>query len=281
MQTDFGWHVIRLTGITLAKTRPFDEVKGQIETELKRQKAGQKFAAAADQFQNLVYEQGDALGNVAKTLGLAVQTTPFITRAQAQGLAQGNAKLLAALFAPESIQGKRSTEAIEVAPNTLVAARIVEYRPAAPRPLADVSDEIRRQLVRKGASEMAVKVGREKLALLEKGKTDKEAGVSFGKPVTVLRNQAQPGVSPDGLVQIFRVDAAQVPAYLGAGNERGGFSIYRVQKVIEPALDDPAKLAAAGQRIGDQLGRELLTAYVASLKAKSDVKINQANLEKK
>ncbi len=281
VQTDFGWHVIRLTGITLAKTRPFDEVKGQIETELKRQKAGQKFAAAADQFQNLVYEQGDSLENVAKTLGLAVQTTPFITRAQAQGLAQGNAKLLAALFAPESIQGKRSTEAIEVAPNTLVAARIVEYRPAAPRPLADVSDEIRRQLVRKGASEMAVKVGREKLALLEKGKTDKEAGVSFGKPVTVLRNQAQPGVSPDGLVQIFRVDAAQVPAYLGAGNERGGFSIYRVQKVIEPALDDPAKLAAAGQRIGDQLGRELLTAYVASLKAKSDVKINQANLEKK
>ena len=91
----------------------------------------------------------------------------------------------------------------------------------------------------------------------------------------------QPGVSADGLVQIFRVDPAQVPSYLGAGNDRGGFSIYRVIKVIEPALDDSAKLAAAGQRIGDQLGRELFTAYVASLKAKSDVKINQANLEKK
>jgi peptidyl-prolyl cis-trans isomerase D len=281
VQTDFGWHVIRLAGVTPAKTRPFDEVKGQIESDLKRQKATQKFAASADQFQNLVYEQGDSLGNVAKTLGLAVQTTPWITRAQAQGLAQGNAKLLAALFAPESIQGKRSTEAIEVAPNTLVAARIVEYKPAAPRPLADVADEIRRQLVRKGASEMANKVGREKLALLEQGKSDKEVGIAFGKPVAVLRNQMQPGVSPEGLAQIFRIDPARVPSYVGAGNERGGFSIYRLVKVIDPALDDPAKLAAAGQRVGDQLGRELFSAYLAALKAKSEVKIDQANLEKK
>ena len=281
VQTDFGWHVIRLSGITPAKTRAFDEVKGQIEADLKRQKATQKFAASADQFQNLVYEQGDSLGNVAKTLGLALQTTPWITRAQAQGLAQGNAKLLDALFAPESIQGKRSTEAIEVAPNTLVAARIVEYKPATPRPLAEVADEIRRQLVRKGASEMANKAGREKLALLEQGKSDKEAGVSFGKPLTLLRNQMQPGVSPDALAQLYRVETAKLPSYVGAGNERGGFSIYRLAKVIDPPLDDPAKLAAAGQRVGDQLGRELFSAYVAALKAKSEIKINQANLEKK
>ena len=157
-----------------------------------------------------------------------MQTTPWITRAQAQGLAQGNAKLVQALFAPESIQGKRNTEAIEVAPNTLMAARIVEYKPAAPRPFAEVTDEIRRQLVRKGASEMAKKAGREKLALLEQGKSDKEAGVSFGKPVTLLRNQMQPGVSPDALTQIFRVDPAKLPSYVGAANERGGFSIYRL-----------------------------------------------------
>ena len=67
--------------------RPFDEVKAQIEADLKRQKAAQKFAAAADQFQNLVYEQADSLRGVAKALGLTVQTTPLVTRAQAQELA--------------------------------------------------------------------------------------------------------------------------------------------------------------------------------------------------
>ena len=33
--------------------------------------------------------------------------------------------------------------------------------------------------------------------------------------------------------------------------------------------------------MSEQIGREMLTAYLASLKAKADVKINQANLEKK
>ena len=131
--------------------RPFDEVKAQIEADLKRQKAAQKFAAAADQFQNLVYEQADSLQGAAKALGLTVQTTPFVTRTQVQALAQGNAKFVQALFSPESIQGKRNTEAIEIGRNALMAGRIVDYKPVVVRPFADVQDEIRKQLVRKAA----------------------------------------------------------------------------------------------------------------------------------
>ena len=280
VQSDFGYHVIKLNGITAATTRPFDEMKGQIETDLKRQRAAQKFAAAADQFQNLVYEQADSLQGVAKALNLPVQTSPLVTRTQAQAIAQGSAKFVQALFSTESLQAKRNTEAIEIGPNALMAARIVEFKPAAARPFDDVRDEIRRQLVRKAASENAQKVGREKLALLEQGKAA-EAGVTFGKPVTLMRNQAQPGFTPDAMTRIFQVDPAKVPQYVGAANERGGFSIYKVEKVIAPPPADAAKLAAVSARLGDQLGRELFSAYLGALKAKTEVKINQANLEKK
>jgi peptidyl-prolyl cis-trans isomerase D len=280
VQSDFGYHVIRLNGITAATTRPFEEMKGQIETDLKRQRAAQKFAAAADQFQNLVYEQADSLQGVAKALNLPVQTSPLVTRTQAQAIAPGSAKFVQALFSPESLQAKRNTEAIEIGPNALMAARIVEFKPAAARPFDDVRDEIRRQLVRKAASETAQKVGREKLALLEQGKAA-EAGVTFGKPVTLMRNQAQPGFTPDAMTRIFQVDPAKVPQYVGAANERGGFSIYKVEKVIAPPPADAAKLGAVSARLGDQLGRELFSAYLGALKAKTEVKINQANLEKK
>jgi peptidyl-prolyl cis-trans isomerase D len=280
VQSDFGYHVIRLNGITAATTRPFEEMKGQIETDLKRQRAAQKFAAAADQFQNLVYEQADSLQGVAKALNLPVQTSPLVTRTQAQAIAQGSAKFVQALFSQESLQAKRNTEAIEIGPNALMAARIVEFKPAAARPFDDVRDEIRRQLVRKAASETAQKVGREKLALLEQGKAA-EAGVTFGKPVTLMRNQAQPGFTPDAMTRIFQVDPAKVPQYVGAANERGGFSIYKVEKVIAPPPADAAKLGAVSARLGDQLGRELFSAYLGALKAKTEVKINQANLEKK
>ena len=146
VQSDFGWHVIKVGSVREARTLPFDEVKAQIEADLKRQKATQKFATAAEQFQNLVYEQADSLNGVAKVLELKVETTPFINREQAQAIGLGNAKFVAALFAPESIQGKRNTEAIEVGPGTLIAGRIVEYKPAAPIPFADVQQRIREQL---------------------------------------------------------------------------------------------------------------------------------------
>jgi peptidyl-prolyl cis-trans isomerase D len=256
-------------------------VKPQIEAELKRQKAAQKFAAAADQFQNLVYEQADSLAPTAKQLDLKLETSSFITRSQAQQIALGNPKFVQALFAPESIQGKRNTDAMEVAPNVLIAARVVEYKPAALRPLADVSDQIRQQLIRRLASEAAQKAGREKLAELEQGKSDKDVGVVFGKPATLNRNQFQVGFSPDAMKSIFQADPAKLPVYSGSVNERGGYSIYKVVKVIDPPEPDATKVTTAGTRIADQVGRELMTAYLASLRAGSDVRINQASLDKK
>jgi len=280
VQTDFGYHVIKVNGVTAAKVQAFDEVKGTIEADLKRQKAGQAFASDAEKFQNLVYEQADSLAPVAKALDLKVETTPLVTRSQVQALAQGNPKFTQALFAPESLQAKRNTEAIEVAPNVLMAGRIVEYKAATPRPFADVQEEIKRQLTRRAAAELAQKAGMDKLAALQAGKTDVE-GLTFGKPELVSRQQAQAGLSPDALTKVFQVSPTKLPAYTGATNEAGGFSIYKVVKVVDPPAPDPAKLAAAAGRVGDQLGRELMTAYLASLKAGAEVKINQALVDKK
>jgi peptidyl-prolyl cis-trans isomerase D len=278
VQTDFGWHIIRITGVKPGKTLGFDEARAQIEQDLKRQKATQKFVEAADQFQNLVYEQADSLQAAAKGLNLEVKTTPMLTRAQLQALAQNNPKFVQAVFSPESLQAKRNTEALEVAPNTLMAARVLDYKPAATRPFDDVKAEIRRQLERNAASEIAQKVAKEKLALLEQGK---DAGLTFGKPVTLTRNQVQPGFPPDALIKIFQANAAKLPAYISAPAERGAVSVYKVIQVDAPPAPDPERLKAFNNRVGDQVGHELFNAYLASLKAKADVKINQANLEKK
>jgi len=281
VQSEFGSHVIRLVDVTPARTRPFDEVKAQIETDLKRQKTAQKFAAAADQFQNLVYEQADSLAPVAKALGLAVETSPLVTRAQAQQIAMGSAKVVQALLSPESIAAKRNTEAIEIGPNALMAARLVEYKPAAPRPFDEVKEEIRRQLVRQAAVELAQKAGREKLASLEQGKSDRDVGVTFAKAVTLVRNRPQPGFAPDGVTKIFQADPAKLPRYIGARSERGGFSIYKLVNVVNPPEAEPAKLANARKGIADAQNREVFDAYVGALKSKAKVEINQANLDKK
>ena len=279
--SDFGWHVIMITGIEKARQRSFDEVKGELEADLKRQKAQARFAQAADQLQNLVYEQADSLAPAAKALGMDVTTTPFVTRAQVQQLALGNAKLVEALFSPESVQAKRNTEAIEVGQNALMAARIVEHKPAAPRPFDEVKDEIRRQLVARAASEQAQKLGRERLEKLQGGASEKDVGVAFAKPVLLQRNQMQPGFTPEAITRVFQADASKLPRYLGAVNDKGGFAIYKLTDVKTPDVADPKRTEAAAAQLGEQIGRELTTAYVASLKAAAEVKINQKALETK
>ena len=279
--SDFGYHVIKVGAITPAQAKPFDAVRAQIEAQMKRAKAQQMFADDAEKFQNLVYEQADSLAGVGKALDVKVTQTPFVTRTQVQAIAQNNAKFVAALFAPESMSAKRNTDAIEIAPNTLIAGRIVDYKPAAARPFDDVKDEIRRELTRRDASALAQKAGAARLAALEPGKSDKEAGVAFAAPAQLLRTQVGPGMAPDALVKVFEADPKKLPAYVGLTNERGGYSIYRVSSVIEPDKLDDARVKLAASRVGDQVGRELLTAYLAGLKARSNVTINQAALEKK
>ena len=96
-----------------------------------------------------------------------------------------------------------------------------------------------------------------------------------------MRNRAQPGFSNDAITRIFQVDAAKVPTYIGATNDGGGFSIYRLVNVVMPPEADAGKVAAARARIGEMQNREVFDAYVATLKAKAKIEVNQKNLEKK
>ena len=78
-----------------------------------------------------------------------------------------------------------------------------------------------------------------------------------------------------------RNHATKLPQYVGAPDPQGGFTIYKLTQVITPSATDDQKLKAVGSQMGEQISRELFTAYLASLKGKSEVKINQANLEKR
>jgi peptidyl-prolyl cis-trans isomerase D len=70
VETEFGYHILRVTDIKLPKQRTFEEMKPELETELKKQQAQRKFAETADTFSNGVYEQADSLKPVADKLKL-------------------------------------------------------------------------------------------------------------------------------------------------------------------------------------------------------------------
>jgi peptidyl-prolyl cis-trans isomerase D len=276
VESEFGFHVLRVTGIQAAKARSFEEVRKELADELARQKGQKKFAEVAETFSNLVYEQSDSLKPAAERFKLQVQTTGWIAKSARQELgALDNPKLLAALFSSDSLKSKRNTDAIEVAPSTLVAARVLEHQPAAQRSFDEMKGEIAEQLRQREASALALKEGTAKLEQLRKGE---DAGVKWGPPRLVSRRDAQ-GLPANALRQVVSADTAKLPAYLGIPVPDAGYVLLRISKVIEEDVKDSDPQVSV--RAANLYGNAQYEAYLESLRARADIEINPKNLETK
>jgi peptidyl-prolyl cis-trans isomerase D len=279
VQSEFGFHVIRLDEVQAGKGRKLDEVRDEIARELARQKGARRFAEAADGLNNMVYEQSDSLKPAAERFNLKVQTSGWITRGGAPELGVLNhPKLLAALFSDDATQKRRNTDAVEAAPGVLVAARVVAHEPATQRKFEEVRGEVEERLRRAEALKLARQEGEAKLAELRKAGGN--AGLKWGAPKSVSRREPRE-LSPDALRAVMAADPAKLPAYVGLERGAEGYALYRVAKVI------PAE-ARTDQQKGDDLarferfaGNEQLESYVASLRTRAKIEINETNLQKK
>lgn len=279
VKSDFGWHVIRVTGVQPAKGRAFAEVRAELAAELSRQQGVRRFAEAAEAFQNMVYEQSDSLKPAAERFKLTVQTSGWVSRnlptPDAGVLA--SPKLLGALFADDALKARRNTDAVEVAPNVLAAARVIEHQPESQRKLDEVRADIERRLRAQEASRLAEQAGEAKLAELRKG-GDASQSWSAAKPVS---RRSPQGVPAGALRQILAADPAKFPAFAGAARGAEGYMLYRVTKLLEPEPKTEAQKTAERARAAQFAGAHQLEAYVGSLRAGADIAVRRASLEKK
>ena len=238
VESDFGYHIIRLTDIKAPKQRSYEELRASIEADLKTQQAQRKFAETAEAFTNGVYEQSDSLKPVADKLKLEIKTAAKLSRKPAAGATGllANAKFLAAIFGPDAIEKKRNTEAIETAPNQLTAGRITQYQAAKTMALADVRANVRERLVASRAAELAAQEGAAKLAAW------KAAPASAVMPAAQVlsRDQAQ-NTPPQILNAVLRADTSKLPVFVGVSMGAQGYAVVKInQLVARPASTDVA-----------------------------------------
>jgi peptidyl-prolyl cis-trans isomerase D len=232
VETDFGFHIIRVTDIKEPRQKSFGELRASLEEELKNQQARTRFAEAAEAFTNGVYEQSDSLKPVAEKLKLEIQTASGLGRQPAVG-ARGvlaNAKFLEAVFSADAINNKRNTEAVEVAPSQLAAARIVQHTPARTLPLPEVRERVREGVVLARAAELARQDGQQKLAAWKSAPAD----ARLGQAQVVSREQTRQ--LPPALVDaVLRADATQLPQWVGVDLGAQGYAVARVNQRVERA----------------------------------------------
>jgi peptidyl-prolyl cis-trans isomerase D len=279
VRSDFGFHIIQLTGVKAEQGKPLEQVRGEIVAELKSQGAAKKYAEIAEGFTNTVYEQADSLKPAADKYKLTIQQSPLIAKGVPTPGPFGNAKLNKALFSDDAIKNKRNTEAVEVAPNTLMAARIVEYKPAALVPLETVKADIEKRLSREEAGKLARADGEARLAKLNKGE---QVEAAWGVARSVLRVGAA-NLPPAAATAIFKADASKLPSYVGTALPDGGYGLYRVAKVKSfVAGEKPTPQEDQLRKQYTQLvAEEEFGAWLSTLRQRFPVSVNKAVLETK
>lgn len=269
VKSDFGFHIIKLLAIKPSRVLPFDEARQGIVNKLRQQKADDMFAELAEKFSNTVYEQSDTLKPAAELVGAKVEQSGWLVKGAAGG-EPWTAKMLQAIFNDEVVKNKRNTAAIEVVPNTLVAARILEYKPAALRPLNEVHEQIRQKLLSQQAQELAVKQGN---SLLEKLQGGSNLKLSWGTAQSVTR--AKHGSLDIGLVRkIFQANADKFPQYIGTELAQSGYMLVRIDAVKEGDAIDDAKRARYAQQLRQLTGEEMFHAYLADANQHAAIKVN-------
>ena len=276
VETGFGLHIIRLDDIKEGKPVEFNDVRKQVEQDMKKEKAAQSFSEMADSFSNTVYEQSDSLQPAAEKYGITVKRSGWIGRDGGESPYFDNERLLQAVFSEDAITDKRNTEAIEVSPNTLVSARVIDYQPARTPPAEEVRDTIKKRIVLEEASRMAVSEGKEKLAELQKGKS---GIVKWNPGLQVSRRETQ-GLDGEIVQAIFKADVRNLPAYAGVANAQGGYTLIRIDNVIKFVMPSATQRKAFTRQLQERVAQEEFSAYLASIRKRYDVSVKDLNPDK-
>jgi peptidyl-prolyl cis-trans isomerase D len=271
VQSEFGFHIIKVTSVKPASQKTLEEAKPEITAELKKQKMSKKYTELAELFSNTVYEQSDSLKPAADKLGLKVETVDGLTRTPNPALGPqpfNNPKFLAKLFEVDSLKNKRNTEAVEVAPSTLVSGRVVEFKPASKKPLPEVEAQIRQRVTQEEAMRLAKQAGDAKMAA---AKASGDAA-GFGEP-KVLSRATQPTINPAAAMAVMKADAGKLPAFVGVEVPGQGYGVYRISKVSQPAAPDQARRKGEADQITQVLGQSEMYNYIEALKHKAKAKV--------
>ena len=273
IESDFGYHIIKLEAARGGELKPFEAVRSSIENDVRKQLATKRWAEAAEQFTNTVYEQADSLQPVIDKLKLERlrATVQRVPGPEAKG-ALASAKLLEAVFGNDAIKNKRNTDAVEVASNQLASARIVQYQPARTRPLAEVQERALAMVKADQAAALARAEGVARLAQLRAAAPGDLAGQTV-----VSRNRPE-GLDRKSLDAVLRADATKLPATLGVDLEGQGYLVVRVDRLLPPDMPVEQATAMKAQFV-QLLAQAESQAYFQALKVRFKTELQAKGVE--
>ncbi|WP_079415276.1 SurA N-terminal domain-containing protein [Thiomonas intermedia] len=269
IKTQFGYHIIELTGIKPGSQQSLEAAKPGIEKQLQQEAAQKQLSADVETFTNAVYEHPDSYKTVEDKLKLKLQTANNVARtplAEAPGSSDplSSKAFLDALFAENSLRNKHNLQAVQIAPNVWASGRVLSYSPAQTLAFAQVQNQAKQMLVEQRAAELARSAGEQALK--------SPATLKFGAPITLSQAQPSPDAPAAVVAKAFSLSAATLPTLAGVDLGANGYAVLQLDKVTEGQAPPELVSAAAGAE-QQLLTQGIMNAYIEALKKRFGVEI--------
>jgi peptidyl-prolyl cis-trans isomerase D len=285
VQTEFGWHLIKLDELKPAETQAFDDaaVQKQLLDLYQQQDAVTRFNDMSTKLDQMSFENPASLDPVAKALNLQVKTTDWFTRKGGGDIA-ANQAVIAAAFSSELIKDDNNSKPIAIDPQHLVVVRKAEYETPRQLQQADVAEQIRGELKDEAAKAKAKASADALLKSLADGQTfelaTKAAGVASVSPGAVQRDNKD---LPPALVEaLFKMPhpASGKLGYGQAALDNGDIGVIALSAVNDPASQstDVKDMQSAGLQLRNARAGSEFSAYRDAVEKEVKVKIKATPL---
>lgn len=280
VETEFGWHLIRLDDLKPKTVRPFEhpEARQELITVYQSREQQKRFQEMNEKLEQLAFENPASLDPVAKELGLTVQTSDWFTRAGGEGLL-ANEAIKQAAFSAEVVQDGENSKPVNAGDNSVIVLRKAEYEAPRQRPLAEVADSLRAELRTEAAKAQAKADADKLLAELRAGKPLAELAAAQGlqvqAPGTLRRDAAgQDRKLLDALFKLPRPAAGKTQAGVAALTD-GSVAVIELSAVQDPPPATAEELVQIKRSLRDVDAGAQFAAYQKAIAQKVKVKIEE------
>ena len=283
VKTQYGYHIIRVDEIQAGKTQTFEQARTEVDAQLRRDRAADRFGDRQEQLQRRLEQPGADFDALAKEFQLQTgEVARFLRGTGGAPLGTTN-ELQDAVFSTATLDEGRIGGPVLLGEDRIVIVKDLEHHKAAPQPLAEVHEIIIAAILKARGSAAAVKAA--------EGARDKlNGGASFDQVVHELGVTAEPAhfvgrtdpsIPPQIREAVFRAPKPEgKPVYRALPLSEGGAALLAVTTLrTHGAVVNAQADSAAAEKSRTRQGEGEVAAYLAEVRRTTDVKKNPKAFE--
>ena len=275
IETEFGYHIIKLTDMKPVETTPLAEVRDEIEAQLLTDKATDEFFALQSEMANLAFEVPDTLEDVAGAVNGKIKETGLVT-ASAVPAALNVPAVTSKMFDPDFIAEGLNSDVIELSNDEVVVIRVVGHEPQRTQALDEVRTQILAQLRARKAQEAAAEWADNVVEQVQAGESPElsigDVTLEWQSKEAITRNSTE---LPRNLVDtVFTLSTEEGNNLEVAKLGSGDVGVVRLTAVNMPEALGEEELDSLKQQLMTNYSQANYQSFVDSLRSAADVTVN-------